>query len=64
MTDWDPKLHLPVHLMLGASEHAVIKTSVWPRVGLPGEPVAEKTKLGWTIMSPRIAIDHTNMLLT
>ena len=64
MTDYDPKPYLPVHLILGASDYAAIKTSERPRVGLPGEPVAEKTKLGWTIMSPGTEIDHTNMLLT
>lgn len=64
MTDHDPKPHLPVHVILGASDYAAIKTSERPRVGLPGEPVAEKTKLGWTIMSPGTEIDHTNMLLT
>ena len=64
MTDYDPKPYLPVHLILGASDHAAIKTSERPRVGLPVEPVAEKTKLGWTIMSPGTKIDHTNMLLT
>ena len=64
MTDYDPKSYLPVHLILGASDYAAIKTSERPRVGLPGEPVAEKTKLGWTIMSPGTEIDHTNMLLT
>ena len=64
MTDHDPKPHLPVHVILGASDYAAIKTSERPRVGLPGEPVAEKTKLGWTIMSPGTEIDHTKMLLT
>ncbi|XP_068680119.1 uncharacterized protein [Montipora foliosa] len=64
MTDHDPKPHLPVHVILGARDYAAIKTSERPRVGFPGEPVAEKTKLGWTIMSPGTEIDHTNMLLT
>jgi len=32
-------------------------------VGWPGEPVAEKTKFGWKIMSPGRDIDHVNMLL-
>ena len=62
--DSDSKLHLPVHLILGASEYAAIKTTERPRIGRPGEPVAEKTKFGWTIMSPGREIDHTNMLLT
>ena len=64
MTDCDPKPHLPVHLILRASEYAAIETSERPRVGLPGEPVAENTKLGWSIMSPGTEIDHTNVLLT
>ena len=64
MTDHDPKPHLPVHLILGASDYAAIKMSERPRIGLPGEPVAERTKQGWTIMSPGTEIDHTNMLLT
>lgn len=64
MTDHDSKPHFPVHVMLGASDYAGIKTSERPRVGLPGEPVADKTKLGWTIMSLGTEIDHTNMLLT
>ena len=34
------------------------------RVGLPGEPVAELIKFGWTIMSPGEEINLHNMLLT
>jgi hypothetical protein len=34
------------------------------RVGLPGEPVAELIKFGWTIMSPGEEINLNNMLLT
>ena len=63
-TDCDPKPYLPIHLILGASEYTGIKTSELHCVGLLGEPVAEKTKLGWTIMSPGTEIDHTNMLRT
>lgn len=63
MTNRDSKPHLQVHVMLGLSDYAAMKTSEWPRVGLPGEPVADKTKLGWTIMSPGTESDHTNMLL-
>ena len=64
MDDSDSKPHLPVHLILGASEYAAVKPTERPRIGLPGEPVAEKPKLGCTIMSPGREIDHTNMLLT
>ena len=52
MEDKDSKDIMPVHLILGASDYAKIKTETAPRVGALGEPVGEKTKLGWTIMSP------------
>ena len=53
MLDEDAKTALPVHLILGASEIAKIKTDQAPRVRSPGEPVAEITRFGWTFMSPR-----------
>ena len=52
MDDHDTKDKLPVHIILGASEFAKLKTEKLPRVGLPGQPVAELTRYGWTIMSP------------
>jgi hypothetical protein len=64
MIDNDPKPFLPVHLILGASDYAAIKTTEPPRIGKPGEPVAEKTKFRWTIMSPGKELDHSKMLLT
>ena len=64
MDDSDSIPPLPVYLILGASEYAAIKTTERPLIGLPGEPVAEKTKLGWTIVSPGRETDHANMLLT
>ena len=63
-TDCDPNPYLPIHLILGASEYKGIKTSERRRVGLLEEPVAKKTKLGWTILSPGTEIDYTNMLRT
>ena len=63
-TDCDHKPYLPMHLILGTSEYTGIKTSELRRVGLLGEPVAQKTNLGWTIMSPGTEIDYTNMLRT
>ena len=62
--DNDPKPFLPVHLILGASDYAAIKTAEPPRVGQLGEPVAERTKFGWTIMSSGKELDHSKMLLT
>ena len=45
MDDDDTKSELPVHLILGASEYAQIKTETKPRVGQTGEPVAEQLGL-------------------
>ena len=43
---------IPVHVVLVASEYASVKTSYAQKVGQPGQPVVEKTLLGWTAMSP------------
>lgn len=50
--DNDQKENLPIHVILGASEYALIKTQTLARVGVLGQPIAEKTKVGWVIMSP------------
>ena len=62
MADVDDKPQLPIHLILGASEYAKIKTATKPRVGQPGEPVAELTKFGWTLLSPGSEDDLTKTL--
>ena len=64
MDDVDMKQELPVHLILGTSEYAQIKTKTTPRIGKPGKPIAELTRLVWTIMSPGSEPDLTNMFLT
>ena len=64
INDVDVNPHLPVHVVLGASEYAAIKTKTAPRVGSPGQPVAERTLLGWTIMSPGREVDTAPLLLT
>ena len=46
MDDNDPKEEFPVHVILGASDYSRIKTMTKPRIGEPGEPVAEQTQLG------------------
>ena len=48
--DNDTRPQIPIHVVLEASEYATIKTSTAQRVGKPGQPVAEKTRLGWTFM--------------
>ena len=50
--DPDTRAQIPIHLVLGVSDYAKIKTTAALKVGQPGEPVAEKTLLGWTVMSP------------
>ena len=64
MDDNDTRLLLPVHLVMGASECAKIKTETLPKIGLSGQPVAEKTALGWTIMSPGHEDRLNPMLIT
>lgn len=64
ITDRDTKDQLPIHVVLGSGEYARVKTETKPQIGKDGEPVAEKTKLGWFIMSPGSEFNHNTMLLT
>ena len=64
MEDNDIKEILPVHVILGASSYSVIKTSTPTRVGKAGEPIAEKTSLGWVIMSPGREGTHSALVYT
>ncbi len=61
MADQDQKAELPIHLIIGASEYAKIKTENKPRIGKPGEPVGELTRLGWALISPGAEIDGSKM---
>ena len=51
MNDNDKKSNLPIHVILGASDYSKIKTATKPKIGQPLEPIAERTTLGWTMMS-------------
>ena len=51
-------------MILGVKDYIKIKTQERPRVGLPGEPIAELTKLGWVILSPAKVNASTNVLFT
>ena len=65
MNDVDTKSRLPMHITLGAGDFAKLKTESVPKIGEPGQPVAELTKFGWIIMSPgKEPLDLTNLLLT
>ena len=61
--DTDTKSLRPVHVILGASDYAKIKTSTSQRTGSIGEPVAEFTLFGWTIMSPGTEQNLDSMFL-
>jgi hypothetical protein len=63
MDDKDQKPKLPIHLFLGASDYLCIKTDQPSCVGKTGEPVAEKTKFGWTIIAKGTEIDFTALLI-
>ena len=45
MDDNDQKKELPVQVIFGASHYSRIVTITKPRIGQPGEPVAEKTRM-------------------
>lgn len=64
MDDMDPKDYLPVHLILGVCDYTKIKTVTAPLIGAANEPIAEKTKFGWTIISPGKEVDLSPMFLT
>ena len=64
MDDSDMKQQLPVHIILSSGEYTRVKTDTKPLVGGDGEPVAERTKLGWFIMSPGAEFNKGTMLLT
>ena len=51
MNDNDKKSNLPIHVILGASDYSKIKTATNPKIGQPLEPIAERTTLGWIMMS-------------
>ncbi|KAK3748961.1 hypothetical protein QZH41_006847 [Actinostola sp. cb2023] len=57
MDDDDEKDQLPVHLIIGANDVAKIRTGERLRGGRRGDPVAEFTRFGWTIMSPEADTD-------
>ena len=63
MEDIDTKSLLPVHVFLGPSDYAKIKTRESQRIGAIGEPVAEYTLFGWTITSSGSETDLDKMFL-
>ena len=49
-------------MIIGTSEFSKIKTPTKPRVGKPGEPVAEPTQFGWMMMSPAHELEYRKFL--
>ncbi|XP_028405771.1 uncharacterized protein LOC114528347 [Dendronephthya gigantea] len=64
MDDEDTKAELPIHLILGGGDYSRIKTTTKPRLGHPGQPIAELTALVWTMMSAGEEVDFSNIYLT
>ena len=64
MNDSNTKPELPIHMILGASNYAIIKVPKMPRVGSPGKLVADLTYFGWVIMSPGDEIGLNNLMLS
>ena len=57
-----PKDELKVHLVIGVDVYCNIKEKKEPRIGRPGQPVAELTKFGWVVMFPGEEIDKQSFL--
>ena len=64
MDDTDAKPLLLIHVILGTGKYAQIKTGPQPHIGNQVEPVAERIKFGWIILTPGKEFDTTHMLLT
>ena len=58
MEDSDTKARLPVHVIIDANDFVKIRTSDRLRVGRRGDPVADRARFGWTIMSPRTDVGN------
>ena len=53
--DEDTKAELPIHLILGAGDYSRIKTTTKPKLGQPGQPIAEQHS-----PSNRVTLPHVN----
>ena len=64
ITAHDTKRDLPVHVILGAGDYTKIKIQERARLGQPGEPIAELTRLGWVVVFPGQESGLTNMMFS
>ena len=60
--DSDLRDEIPIHLIIGVDVYCKIKMKKEPRIGQPGQPIAEQTKLGWVVMSPGEEIEKVSYL--
>ena len=63
MNDADTKAELPIRLILGPNEYTRIKVQKMPRLGQPGEPIAELTRLGWVLMSSGREVELSKLMV-
>ena len=61
LNDTDTRKKLPVNMIIGARDYTKIKIQERARIGVPGQSVAELTKLGWVVISPVQEYTVTNM---
>ena len=61
IADVSKKEQLPIHLVLGAGDYNAVKLEEPQRVGKPGEPTAENTRFGWTLMAPGKGEDSSKL---
>ena len=62
LNDTDTRKELPVHIIIGARDYIKIKIQERARIGLPGQSVAELTKLSWVVNSPGQEYTVKNMV--
>ena len=59
LEDSNTKARLPVDVIIGVNDFAKVRTSGHLRVRRRGDPVAERTRLRWTIMSSGIDLGNS-----
>ena len=64
LNDYNTKSEFVIHMILGINHYTKIKTPERARTGLSGESIAELTKLGWYIVSPRRDKDVINIFFS
>ena len=53
-----------IHVILWTGDYAKTKTQERSRLGQPGKPIAELTRLGWVVISPDQESGLTNKMFS